>query len=55
VSGLWALQYLVDEGTIDRPIEQAMYTMVLASAFRSIRFGITRRRTAAGSRSSSTT
>jgi hypothetical protein len=40
ISGLWALQYLVDKGTIDRSMEQTMYTTFLASAFRSIRFGI---------------
>jgi hypothetical protein len=40
VSGLWALQYLVDKGVIERSMEQKMYTTFLASAFRSIRFGI---------------
>jgi hypothetical protein len=40
ISGLWALQYLVDKGTIDRSMEQTMYTTFLASAFRSIRFGV---------------
>ena len=40
VSGLWALQYLVDRGVIDRSTEQAIYTTFLASAFRSIRFGV---------------
>jgi len=41
VSGLFALQYLVDKGTLDRSIERAMYRTFLASAFRSIRFGLT--------------
>jgi hypothetical protein len=41
ISGLWALQYLVDKGTLDRSFEQTMYKTFLASAFRSIRFGIT--------------
>lgn len=41
VSGLWALQYLVDSGTLDKGLERTMYTTFLASAFRSIRFGIT--------------
>jgi hypothetical protein len=41
ISGLWALQYLVDKGTLPKSLEQSMYTTFLASAFRSIRFGIT--------------
>ena len=41
VSGLFALQYLVDKGMLDRSIEPAMYRTFLASAFRSIRFGLT--------------
>lgn len=40
ISGLWALQQLVDRGEVDRGLEQTMYTTFLASAFRSIRFGI---------------
>jgi hypothetical protein len=40
ISGLWALQYLVDKGVIDRGLERTMYTSFLASAFRSIRFGL---------------
>ncbi len=40
ISGLWALQYLVDKGLIDKALEKTMYTTFLASAFRSIRFGI---------------
>lgn len=40
VSGLFALQFLIDKGVIDRSMEQTMYTTFLASAFRSIRFGI---------------
>jgi Peptidase family M49 len=41
VSGLWALRYLADRKTIDAGIVKTMYTTFLASAFRSIRFGIT--------------
>jgi hypothetical protein len=41
VSGLWALQFLVDKGQLDKTFERTMYTTFLASAFRSIRFGIT--------------
>jgi hypothetical protein len=40
VSGLFALQFLVDKGQLDKRLEQTMYTTFLASAFRSIRFGI---------------
>ena len=40
VSGPFALQRLVDRGAIDRALENTMYTTFLASAFRSIRFGI---------------
>jgi hypothetical protein len=40
VSGLWALQQLVDAGRLDRSLERTMYVTFLASAFRSIRFGI---------------
>jgi hypothetical protein len=40
VSGLWALQQLVDKGVLDRSFERTMYTTFLASAFRSIRFGV---------------
>jgi hypothetical protein len=40
VSGLFALQFLVDRGKLDKQFEQTMYTTYLASMFRSIRFGI---------------
>ena len=40
ISGLFALQFLVDKGQIDKGLEKTMYTTFLASAFRSIRFGI---------------
>jgi hypothetical protein len=40
VSGLFALQFLVDRGQLDKVFERTMYTTFLASAFRSIRFGI---------------
>jgi hypothetical protein len=40
VSGLFALQFLVDRGKLDRAFDQTMYTTYLASMFRSIRFGI---------------
>jgi len=41
ISGLWALQQLADKGVISKPIADSMYATFLASAFRSIRFGIT--------------
>jgi len=41
VAGLWALQRLVDRGRLDASLEQTMYVTFLASALRSIRFGIT--------------
>jgi hypothetical protein len=40
ISGLWALQRLVDKGVLDRGLERTMYTTFLASSFRSIRFGL---------------
>jgi hypothetical protein len=40
IAGLFALQFLVDQGKLDRTFEKTMYTTFLASAFRSIRFGI---------------
>ncbi len=40
ISGLWALQYLIDKGTLDRSLERTIYTTFLASAFRSLRFGL---------------
>jgi hypothetical protein len=41
ISGLFALQYLVDEGVLGPGLEESMYATFLASAFRSIRFGVT--------------
>jgi hypothetical protein len=40
ISGLWALQRLVDKGALGKEIARTMYTTFLASAFRSIRFGL---------------
>jgi hypothetical protein len=40
VSGLFAMQFLVDRGQLDKTFERTMYTTFLASAFRSVRFGI---------------
>jgi len=41
VTGLWALQYLIDKGVIDKSMQRTLYTTYLASMFRSVRFGIT--------------
>jgi hypothetical protein len=41
ISGLFALQYLVDTGVLSRSLQDSIYDTFLASAFRSIRFGIT--------------
>jgi hypothetical protein len=41
ITGLWALQYLIDKGGIDRAMERDLYTTYLASSFRSVRFGTT--------------
>ena len=40
ISGLFALQFLVDKGQLEKQYEQTMYTTYLASMFRSIRFGL---------------
>ena len=41
ITGLWALQYLIDKGVVEKEMERSLYTTFLASAFRSVRFGIT--------------
>jgi hypothetical protein len=40
ITGLFALQYLIDKGMLDKKMESEMYTTFLASMFRSVRFGI---------------
>jgi Peptidase family M49 len=40
VSGLWALRYLADHKRLDAAIAKSLYPTFLASAFRSIRFGV---------------
>jgi hypothetical protein len=40
VSGLWALRHLADHKQLDPAIAKSMYVTFLASAFRSIRFGV---------------
>lgn len=41
VAGLWALQYLIDKGVIEKRMQRTLYTTYLASMFRSVRFGLT--------------
>lgn len=41
MTGLWALQYLIDKGVIEKSMQRTLYTTNLASMFRSVRFGIT--------------
>src|SRR5687768_10470364 len=41
MTGLWALQFMIDRGIIDKSMERTLYTTYLASMFRSVRFGIT--------------
>ena len=40
VSGLWALQRLMDKGVLDKNQERSTYITFLASSFRSLRFGL---------------
>src|SRR5262249_16552597 len=40
ISGLWAMQYLVGKGVVPKAMEATMYTTFLASAFRTLRFGV---------------
>jgi hypothetical protein len=40
VSGLWALQRLVEQGHVSAAVGRSMYSTFLASMFRSLRFGI---------------
>jgi hypothetical protein len=40
ISGLWALQYLMNKRVIDRKQERSMYVTFLASTFRTLRFGL---------------
>ena len=40
ISGLFAIQHMIDKGVVPKSLETTLYTTYLASAFRSIRFGI---------------
>ncbi len=39
ISGLFALQFLIDKGVIDKSLEKSLYVTYLASSFRTLRFG----------------
>src|SRR5262245_60167095 len=41
ISGLFAIQHMIDKGVLPKTLEQSLYTTFPASAFRSIRFGVT--------------
>jgi hypothetical protein len=40
ISALFAIQHMIDKGVLSKSLEEPLYTTFLASAFRSIRFGI---------------
>src|SRR5262252_3441785 len=40
ISGLFGVQHMIDKGVLPKAMEQSLYTTFLASAFRSIRFGV---------------
>ena len=40
ISGLFAIQHMIDKGVMPKSLETTLYTTYLASAFRSIRFGV---------------
>jgi hypothetical protein len=40
ISGLFAIQFMIDKGVLPKSLERTLYTTFLASTFRSIRFGI---------------
>ena len=39
ISGLFALQFMIDKGAVDKAMERTLYTTFLASSFRTLRFG----------------
>jgi hypothetical protein len=40
ISALFAIQHMIDKGVMPKSLESSLYTTFLASAFRSIRFGV---------------
>ena len=41
IASLFAIQYMIDKGVMQKSLERPLYATYLASAFRSIRFGLT--------------
>ena len=41
ISGLWALQKLIDKKVLDKKLQDTIYTTFVASGFRTLRFGAT--------------
>jgi len=41
ITGLFTLQYLIDQGVLPRDLERTLYPTFTASIFRSVRFGLT--------------
>ena len=39
ISGLFAIQYMIDKGVLPKSLERPLYTTYLASSFRTLRFG----------------
>jgi hypothetical protein len=39
ISGLFALQYMMEKGVVDKAMERTLYVTYLASSFRTLRFG----------------
>ncbi len=39
ISALFALQYMIDKGVVDKSLERPLYATYLASSFRTLRFG----------------
>jgi hypothetical protein len=40
ISGLFAIQYMIDKGVLEKSLERPLYTTYLASSFRTLRFGL---------------
>ena len=40
ISGLWALQRLIDKGTLPKTMQRTLYDTYLAGTFRTLRFGV---------------
>jgi peptidase M49-like protein len=40
ISGLFAIQHMIDKGVLPKTLERPLYTTYLASTFRAIRFGV---------------